>query len=161
MFIRPVNKRNSKFVIILLTGLLTGTLDIIAAVLWNYKIKAVIIFQFIASGFFGKAAFAGGADMVLWGIYFHYAIALVFTTAFYLLYPFFYSIFRNKYIVGAEYGLAAWMIMNLIVVPFSKIGRGPLHIATMALGMLILIICIGLPVALIAHRFNKVKSATK
>jgi len=157
VLIRSINKRNSKFVIILLTALLTGTLDATAALLWNYKIKAVIIFQFIASGIFGKAAFAGGANMVLWGIYLHYGIALLFTTAFYLTYPFFYSLFRNKYIVGAEYGLIAWMIMNLLVVPFSKIGRGPLHLSYVIAGMVILIICIGLPVALVADRFNSAR----
>ena len=100
--------------------------------------------------------------MVLWGIYLHYAIALLFTTAFYLTYSFFYSIFRNKYIVGAEYGLIAWMIMNLLVVPLSKIGRGPLHIGPMISGMVILIICVGLPVALIVDKFNSaVKSGSK
>jgi hypothetical protein len=158
MLTNPDNKANITFVNILLTGLLAGTLDAIAAVVWNYKIKAVIIFQFIASGVFGKAAFAGGADMVLWGLLFHYTIAMIFTAAFYLAYPLFYSIFRNKYIVGVEFGLLTWMIMNLIVVPLSKIGHGPHKLGAILSGMIILIICIGLPVALIA---DKVKRSRK
>ncbi len=158
MLANPDNKPNITFVNILITGLLTGTLDAIAALLWNYKLKAVIIFQFIASGVFGKAAFTGGTDMVLWGLLFHYCIAMLFTVAFYLGYLLFYSIFKNKYIVGAEYGLIAWMIMNLIVVPLSKIGRGPHKLGFIISGMAILIICIGLPIALIA---DKVKRSPK
>ena len=74
---------------ILWIGLLTGTLDGLAALILNYKISAATIFKFIASGMFGKAAFKGGAEMVVAGVVFHYLIALLFTGAFYLLYPFF------------------------------------------------------------------------
>ena len=57
---------------IVLLCLLTGTLDAIAALLIGYKVSPQIIFQYIASGWFGpRAAFAGGTSMVLWGILFH------------------------------------------------------------------------------------------
>jgi hypothetical protein len=37
---------------------------------------------------FGADAFKGGGEMVVAGIVFHYLIAYLFATAFYLLYPF-------------------------------------------------------------------------
>jgi uncharacterized membrane protein YagU involved in acid resistance len=136
---------------ILWIGLLAGTLDAIAALLLNYKIEPAIIFRFIASSVFGKAAFSGAEEMIVAGVIFHYLIAYLFTTAFYLLYPFAFATFKNKYVVANVYGAITWLIMNLIVVPLSKIGPHAIKPMAIVTGLFVLIICIGLPVALIAH----------
>ncbi|HVW95812.1 MAG TPA: hypothetical protein VHA56_07575 [Mucilaginibacter sp.] len=154
----PLEKSQSKKLVITLIwlSLLTGTLDAMAALIWNYKASPVIIFEYIASGVFGRSAFAGGAPMVLWGVLFHYIIASSFTIVFYLLYPRFYRIFRNKYIIALEFGVITWFVMNLAVVPLSRIGFKPfLHLIPILTGMLILVICIGLPVALTADPRKK------
>jgi hypothetical protein len=155
MAIQNTDRRNNIYLNIILIGLLTGTLDAVAALAWNYRANAGVIFEFIASGAFGKAAYAGGSTMVLWGILFHYIIAYAFTIAFYLGYPFFYNIFRNKYLIAIEYGIICWFVMNIIVIPISKIGLKPFHILPTLIGMGILIICIGLPVALFADKRRK------
>ena len=63
-------KRGSIFSAILLTALLAGTLDAAAAVV-HYIIATgknpLVIFPYIASGVFGKAAFSGESIMVFWG----------------------------------------------------------------------------------------------
>ena len=69
MAIQNTDRRNNIYLNIILIGLLTGTLDAVAALAWNYKVNAGIIFEFIASAAFGKAAYSGGNTMVLWGIY--------------------------------------------------------------------------------------------
>jgi uncharacterized membrane protein YagU involved in acid resistance len=140
---------------ILWIGLLAGTLDGLAALILNYKVGPAIVFKFIASGVFGKAAFQGGNEMVVAGIVFHYLIALLFTNAFYLLYPFFKKMWQNVYLTAVAYGCTAWLIMNLLVVPVSKIGFHPIKAETILTGILVLIICIGLPIALIADRHYK------
>jgi hypothetical protein len=140
---------------ILWLGLVTGTLDAIAAILLSLNVGPVIIFKFIASGFFGKPAFAGGAEMVAAGVLFHYLIAYAFTWLFYILYPFTYRLFQNKYAVAIIYGGLAWIIMNLLVMPFTKIGAHHIKPATIATGVLALIICVALPVVLVAGRRNK------
>lgn len=137
---------------ILWVGLLVGTLDGLAALILNYKINPELIFRFIASGVFGKAAFAGAEEMIVAGVIFHYLIAYAFTAAFYLLYPFSYGILKNKYVVAIVYGGIAWLIMNLIVVPLSKIGPHHIKPIDAVTGVCILIICVGLPVALIADK---------
>jgi hypothetical protein len=81
-------------------GFLTGTLDAIAAIVLSPGTSPAIIFKFIASGYFGKSAFNGGAEMVVAGVIFHYLIAYLFTVFFYLLYPLSYSIIKNKYVVA-------------------------------------------------------------
>lgn len=149
--------RKPVFLKIFLTGLLAGTLDALAAIIWAHKVPPAAIFQYIASGVFGKAAFVSGNDMVLFGLTFHYLIAIGFTAAWYFTYPLFYGIFKNKYIIACAYGILTWFIMNLAIVPLSKIGWTPFkHVSGVLIGMGILIICIGLPAAWVADR-NRLK----
>ncbi|WP_183560246.1 hypothetical protein [Mucilaginibacter sp. SP1R1] len=149
------SNKNKVLLNILGIGLLTGTLDGLAALILNYKISPVIVFKFIACGVFGKAAFKGGYEMVAAGVVFHYVIALLFTNAFYLLYPFFKKLMQNAYVVAVAYGCTAWLVMNLLVVPVSKIGFHPIKLPTILIGIAVLIICLGLPIALIADRHYK------
>jgi MFS-type transporter involved in bile tolerance (Atg22 family) len=148
--------RKNAILTILWLGFVTGTLDAMAAIIWSYvinkKIVTGIIFKFIAYGAFGQAAMNGGNEMVVAGIVFHYVIAFAFTMAFYLLYGYFDKLLRNKYLVGVMYGVIAWMIMNLGVVPLSKIGFHRIKVETALTGLAILIICIGLPIALVADK---------
>jgi len=137
---------------ILWIGFLVGTLDGLAALLLNYSVGPGPIFKFIASGVFGPEAFKGGTEMVVAGIVFHYLIAYLFTTAFYLLYPFSFSLLKNKYVVANVYGGITWLIMNMVVVPLSKIGPHDFKALAVVKALLVLIICIGLPIALIADK---------
>jgi hypothetical protein len=141
----------SKMITIILTGLLTGTLDALAAILANYKIKAAVIFKFIASGLFGKAAFAGGAGMVLWGLCFHYFIAVSFTTVSFLIYPWFTGILKNKYLMALMFAIIIWLITNLVIIPLSKIGLQPMNFFLVLIGIGILVLTIGLPIIFIAN----------
>jgi hypothetical protein len=151
------NRPKSKFLTILLTCLLTGTLDAIAALLISYKVPPAIIFKFIASGWFGKQVMSGGAGMVLWGLIFHYLIAAIFSVVFFQLYPVAIKILRNKYVTGIVYGLLIWVVMNYLVLPFTNIPHGHGHIQVIGLikGIAALIICVGIPIALMADNFYK------
>jgi hypothetical protein len=131
-------------------GLLTGTLDALGATIWNYQTPPATIFKFIASGVFGKQAFSGGTDMVLWGLFFHYLIAFSFTAAFYAMYPSFVRALKNKYVTGIVFAMVTWLITNLAVVPLSRIGWRPMEVDSILTGFVILIFTIGLPIALIA-----------
>jgi hypothetical protein len=137
---------------ILWVGFLVGTLDGLAALLLNYNVNPAVIFKFIASGLFGKDAYAGGTEMVVAGVIFHYLIAYLFATAFYLLYPFCLSLLKNKYVVANVYGGIAWLVMNIGVIPLSEIGPHAIKPLNAITGLLALIICVGLPVALITDK---------
>jgi hypothetical protein len=149
--------RKSKFMTLLLTSLLTGTLDAMIAILISYRIPPATIFKFIASAFFGPAAFKGGTEMIIWGLLFHYLIVAIFSVVCFLLYPNVVKIFKNKYFTGIIYGLLIWLIMNFAVLPFTNIHRGTMHIDAIGLikGISALIICVGIPVALIADNYYK------
>src|SRR4051812_46999718 len=100
--------------IILYSGLLVGTLDILSALLYYYIITGnnpVRIFPYIASGAFGRNAFSGSNNMIIAGILFHYLIAFIFTIVFFLFYSYIKNIFRNWIIRGIVYGIFIWCMM--------------------------------------------------
>jgi hypothetical protein len=141
---------------IILAGLLAGTLDALAAIIQVHlksNIGPLPIFRFIASGVFGQDAFAGGVPMALWGILFHYVIAMSWTALLFFLYPYLMKV-MNKFVIGFLYGIVIWLMMNLVILPLSNIpkGRG-IEIESAVVAALILIIAIGIPVSLIFHRY--------
>jgi|SRR6185312_926927 len=139
---------------LLLTWLIAGTLDALGAII-SYTLhgghQPARIFRFIASGVFGKDATAGGTDMVVYGVLFHYLIAFCFTATFFILYPRLAFLRRNRWLTGIAYGLVIWLIMNLIVVPLSRIGYRPSTLSGALIGMGILMVAIGLPVSFLAR----------
>jgi hypothetical protein len=142
--------------IVFLAALLAGTLDAIGAII-NYSLSGgkdpAIIFRYIASAVFGRAAYSGGVQMVVWGIVFHYAIAWGFTVAFFLLYPRMAILSDNKWLAGLFYGIAVWMVMNLVVVPMTHARRFPFRVSGALIAMGILILAIGIPISLMAHYY--------
>lgn len=146
-------KQSVKYAVIGWAGLLTSTLDAVAAILSADKMPAAAVFKFIASGVFGKAAFAGGFEMVGAGIFFHYLIACSITAVLFVIYPMFISFLKNKYLVAVVFALIAWVITHLVIVPLSRIGWSHITISGAAISIGILIITIGLPIVLIADRY--------
>jgi hypothetical protein len=151
-----ITKKPSLALAIVKTWLLAGTVDGLAVMLWTCyytHVFSIKLFAFVASGIFGNAAFTGGNMMIVWGILAHYFIAFCFVTAWFLLYPFFNSILRNKYIIAIVYGLITWAIMDLIVVPLSNTPKQPFNLTNAITGAVILMFTIGLTTTLMAHSY--------
>jgi hypothetical protein len=175
-------KERDVFRTISLTALLTGTLDIIAASIHFYfntdrgaalKLTgteeplpfitylthggADRLFRYIARALFEPTT--NGKLLVAWGVVFHYTIVFMFTGFLFLIYPGIIKWLKNKIVVGFIYGLFIWSMMNLVVLPLSKLNKFPTDPENAIIGELILTFMIGLPVALIAHRFYSKKPA--
>lgn len=152
--------RKNSFKTILLTGLLAGTLDAIAAII-AYTINGgklpSRIFQYIASGAVGQQAYTEGTGMIVLGIVFHYTIAFAFTLFFFLIYPRINLLSKNKILTAVVYGIFVWLVMNLIVVPMSNIAASPFNIKQAIIGILILMIAIGLPLSLMIGKYYRDK----
>ena len=137
---------------ILTTWLLAGTLDILAA-FTQYMIgtggkNPVNVLLFIASGVFGReTAFSGGYPMAALGLAFHYFIALSWTLLFFFAYPKMNILAKNKFATGIAYGIVIWLVMNQIVLPLSNVSRGAFDLGRAALGTLVLMVCVGLPIS--------------
>lgn len=140
---------------IIVTGLIAGLLDI-AVACTQYYINTGKgpgnVLRYIASGVFGKKAFAGGTAMAAWGLLFHFIIAYGLTIFFFWLYPKISWLEKNKVEAGLLYGIFAWLVTNLIIVPLSHAPTPPFVMAKAAIAMLILMFCIGLPISLMTNK---------
>src|SRR5690349_14270192 len=126
--------KNSIVKYILLTGLLAGTLDGTTAMI-VYNSGPNSMFRYIASGAFGReAAFTGSDMMVVWGILFHYFIALSWTTLYFLVYPYIQRFASQKYLAAIVYGVFVWIMMNQVVLPFTKIPQGDFYLDRAIIG---------------------------
>lgn len=135
------------------TGLLAGTLDILAAIFILAKGNAIATLQFVASGYFGPQAFASGNEMAIWGLLFHYTIALCFTTLYFITYPKIKLLQRNVWISAIVYGIIVWLIMAFVVVPNSAVAQRPFNPAAAIKNCTILIVCIALPIVYFTKQF--------
>jgi hypothetical protein len=139
-----------------LTSLLTSLLNISASIVHFYILNGTgpaLMIKEIASGIFGKEAIEGGTLMLIWGVVFHFMIAFLFTAFLFLIYPKLAAWIKNKFVIAVLYGLFAWAVMNLVVVPLRITHQLPSDAEEMGTTAVIVISTIGLPVALIAQRF--------
>jgi len=145
---------------ILTAGLIAGFLDITAACIQFYSNTGkgpAPVLKFVASGVFGKKAFAGGNEMLAWGLLFHFLIAVGFATLYVLLFRKYSFIRKNSIVSGILYGIVAWSVMNLLVVPFSHVPAQTFVLKKAIISLLIIIFMIGLPIALITQKMERVK----
>jgi hypothetical protein len=139
-------------------GLLAGSLDIVSACLQAYIVRGIgpeTVLRFIASGAFGKPAFTGGWEMPLMGLLFHFIIAYSFTILFFLLYPSIKLMRKSIVLTAIIYGIFIFVVMNLLVLPVTKITRAPILLDKAAIATLILIVAIGLPLSIFARKFYR------
>lgn len=148
----------SDVAVVLVAWLVAGTMDITAAVTYyplRTGVRAGRILQGIASGVLGSKAFDGGAGTAALGLLFHYLIALIWTVLFFVASRRFKTLTRHAVPIGLAYGVVVWAVMNLIVVPLSNARHGGFSPAKAAVDAVILMICIGLPIAGIIGRHER------
>ncbi|MBT1711684.1 DUF1440 domain-containing protein [Fulvivirgaceae bacterium PWU5] len=141
--------RSSLVKTILITGLIAGTLDIMAACVNVYissGTDAVTVLQYIASVFLGKESYAMGFVSALLGLIVHYAISYGWTILLFLLYPKLKFLSGNKVLVGLLYGVFVWLVMNLVILKLIGLGKGSFNLLQATIGCGILMLCIGLPI---------------
>ncbi|HPM30958.1 MAG TPA: hypothetical protein PLJ60_11550 [Chryseolinea sp.] len=147
--------------VIFKTALLAGTLDIIAAFIQSYLTNNTTpsrVLQFVASGVFSTSAFTGSTVMLVWGLFFHFSIAFSCTACFFLVYPKIKVLSASWILNAVAIGIVAWCVTNLIIVPLSNTPKSPFNILKVPMGLSILIVCIGMPIAYYAKLFFQEKS---
>lgn len=141
---------------ILLTGFTAGTLDIVAACVQFYSKTGrgpEPVLRYIASGVFGRRAFTGSSfTMSAWGLFFHFLIAFGLTVFYFMLYSKWPWLEKNKWLAGVLYGIFAWVVTTMIIVPLSLVQPGPFSWSKAAVAAGILVLCIGIPISLMTHK---------
>jgi hypothetical protein len=145
--------------VILLGGLIAGTLDITGACVVSWfraGVSPIRVFQSVASGLLGAASSTGGAKTAALGLALHFLIATIWTAVFYLASRKLRFMLARPIAIGLLYGVAVYLFMNFVVLPLSAVPRrGPPPLSGRIIGLLIIMFCIGLPISLIVSRFSR------
>jgi len=138
-------------------GLVAGTMDITAAfiVYGFFAATPLRILQGIASGLLGPRAFEAGTASAILGLVCHFTIAYGAATVFFLASRHIRFLTRHFMLAGALYGVAVYFFMGRVVIPLSRVHRGPFQFKMMLIGIVIHIFCIGLPIATIVKRHSR------
>jgi hypothetical protein len=140
---------------IVLGTLVVGVLDGLDAVLFfglRSAVPPIRIFQSIAAGLLGRAAFQGGLGAAALGVCLHFFIAFVIVGTYYVVSRRARILTDRAVVFGLLYGVAVYFVMSRIVVPLSAAGGGsapPLPV--LVNGILIHAFGVGLPSALFAR----------
>ena len=137
--------------------IISGVLDALAAIVAYklfYNYSPVQIYQFVASGVLGPDAYTGGLATALLGLAFHFLIAFFASYVFFLLFPKLQLSKHNKIITGLLYGFTIWAVMNLVIIPMSKIPAA--HFDVLAIIAIIWhMLLVGLPISVIVSNYYK------
>jgi uncharacterized membrane protein YagU involved in acid resistance len=148
---------------ILWIGLMAGILDITENIVFN-AFRGVTpwrIFQYIASGLFGRHSFQMGWNSVLLGVVIHFAIALAWTGLFYMAAKKLSVLTQWPIVSGLIYGLIVYVLMNFVVLPLTALPPRPAPptLVSKINAVLALLFCIGLPIAwLVRNALRKAES---
>ncbi|HEV7661286.1 MAG TPA: hypothetical protein VGO55_15715 [Allosphingosinicella sp.] len=145
---------------ILIATLVAGTLDILAATALTLVrgSQPMGMLRFVASGPFPGATQWGTQGSLL-GLAVHFALMAIIVTVFMLAASRWDRLREKPFLWGFLYGLATYVVMNLIVVPLrwpANFPPSPLSVATQLFCHIVLV---GIPIALIARRYLRRRSA--
>jgi hypothetical protein len=143
---------------ILVTGLISGTLDIIGAFILQYFRSgkfSIKLLNYIAGGWLGvEDAMKGGTGTALVGLLSHYFIATCFVAIFFVAWPRIKLLQFNAVVIGLLYGLFIDTVMARIVLPLSALKTQPVFDWTKFLiNSLVVGIAIGIPAAIGSKKY--------
>ena len=157
--------RKSFFTSALTAGLIAGSLDIVAACIQAYlknDTPPMQVLRGVASGAFDPKTFSSPALLALCGLLIHFFIAISFTFFFFFLAKQIPTLVKYPVPIGILYGVFVWATMRFIILPYISrlnpkpiVGQEAIKNAAIAAG--IIVICIGLPVALLARKYVRGK----
>lgn len=162
--------RRSFFASALTAGLIAGVLDIMGACISAYiKSDGVTtpmkVLRYVASGAVDPKTFSSPALLVLFGLLVHFFIAISFAFLFFFLAKQIPSLVKYPIPIGILYGLFVWAAMRFVIlVSLSRHKQKPIvteeDFQNAAINAGILILCIGIPVALLARKYVKANALT-
>jgi len=127
-------------------GLVAGTTNLIAAgAIFGGTVTHGL--QLIASGLLGDWAFKGGTGSAALGAGLHYGISIV-AAGFYCVLALRWRWWRDHWLAaGTLFGVIAYLVMNLIVVPLSNAANPDFSTAIIAKELVAHTVMFGIPIA--------------
>ena len=132
---------------------IAGTLDILAAAgLTLYFGRTIAgMLRYVATGPFPAAKDWGSAGALL-GLAVHFALMAVMAAAFVLAADRNPALKRQPWLSGLLYGLATYVVMNLIVVPLRFHTPLPPSTTSIVTQLFCHIVLVGIPIAMVARK---------
>lgn len=160
---RKINIMKPSFLASALTaGLIAGALDITAACIQAYlktETPPIKVLQYVASGAVDPKTFSNGTMLAAVGLIVHFIIAISFTFFFFLLAQQIPSLVKYPIPIGILYGVFVWGTMRFIILPYiSRLNPKPIEGQEAIIAAGIIIVCVGIPVALLAKRYLRGKN---
>ena len=142
---------------ILCAGFLAGTLDITATttLFAMQGLSVRRLWQGIASGALGDAAFKGGNWTAAAGLCFHFIIALTVAAVYYAASRPLAVLVERPILSGAIYGVLVHLVMSRIVVPLSAAPKRVFSMKAFLIQLIIHICFVGLPIGLVVARLSR------
>jgi hypothetical protein len=140
---------------ILAAGAVAGALDLAYAfTIWGFRdVPPTVILMSIASGLFGRAAFAGGVPMAALGAALHFMMTTIMAAVFARAATAMPLLARRPIVAGVGYGVGIYIVMNYVVVPLSRAASGgDQPLVMMISGIAVHMLFVGVPIALITTR---------
>jgi len=142
---------------ILFGGLIAGIFDISSAIVTTsmHGGNPIRMLQGIGYALIGPDSFKGGLATAALGLACHFAIAFGAAAAYYAVSRVYPVMVREPVVCGLLYGVPVHLVTNFVIVPLSRIGRIlPGTPDQVMLGVVILMVFVGLPIALMTRRFG-------
>ena len=138
----------------LVGGLVSGAADLVYAFIAYgiVGVPPVRILQSIASGWLGKAAYAGGATAAIVGLVSHFLITCVAAGLYVLASRRLPILVGRPLVSGAVFGIGIFLVMNYVVVPLSAAVSASPKGVFLVLGLLVHMFLIGVPIAWITRQ---------
>jgi uncharacterized membrane protein YagU involved in acid resistance len=141
-------------VVILLAGVITGSIDLCAALAFagSRGTKPKLVLQAIASAMMGPKAFSQNGTVPL-GLGLHYFIAFTVATIYAVASRYLPALTEHAVLCGLLYGAAVYLFMAFVVLPLSRLQR-PFSMSFFVGQVLINMFCVGLPIALVVKHLS-------
>ncbi|SRR6266545_2668010 len=155
-----IQERPRAFDTIVYGGLVVGILDgLFAFVFYGLilGVKPLRIFQSVAAGLLGRASYDGGVSTFLFGLLLHFVVATCIAAVYYAASLKLPVLIRHAVASGLIYGLIAYLVMNYVVIPLSRIGLRPTSLRVFVPAFIAHAFLVGLPIALVARRSAKAR----
>ena len=147
-------KRPRAFETIVYGGVIVGILDGLFAFVfygWILGVKPLRIFQSVASALLGRASFDGGVSTFLFGLLLHFLVAACIAAVYYAASLKLPVLIRHAVVSGLIYGPIAYLVMNYVIIPLSRIGLRPTTLRVFLPAFIAHAFLVGWPVALVAR----------
>ena len=137
---------------ILVGGFVAGALDLTSAfITYGWAVPRAI-----ASGLLGERALHGALATWLLGVGLHFFIAFSAAAVYSLSSEKLEFLREHFFVCGLFYGIAVFLVMNLVVLPLSAVPWkvGPFPLTVLIRGLLVHMFLIGLPISFSARRWS-------